>query len=111
MTGVQTCALPIWAHAYTGEGNRKTEKGARPTRSGQPVGLLVWSYLWPLKLCIRIPELDKTMTIAKAISGTLRTVTTTGTFRTATISTGGGEYNMTGWHVRPLHHGAASLRV
>jgi len=55
---------------------------------------------------LRIPELDKTMSIAKAISGTLRTVTTTGTFRTATISTGGGEYNMTGWHVRPLHHGA-----
>ena len=36
---------------------------------------------------------------------------TTTDYRTATFSTGGGKYNMTGWHVRPLHHGANLAKV
>ncbi len=46
------------------------------------------------------------MSIAKAISATVRVVTTTGNFGMGDFWTGGREYNMTGWHVSPLHHGA-----
>ena len=47
------------------------------------------------------------MSIAKAISATKRPVTaTTGTFGMGDFWTGSREYNVTGWHVRPLHHGA-----
>jgi len=42
------------------------------------------------------------------ISVTTGEVTTTD-FRTAAFSTGEREYNMTGWHVSPLHHGAATV--
>ena len=47
------------------------------------------------------------MSIAKAISAIVRMVTTTtGNFGMGDFWTGGREYNMTGWHVSPLHHGA-----
>ena len=46
------------------------------------------------------------MSILKAISVTVTVVTTRGDFRTGDFRTGGREYNMTGWHVSPLHHGA-----
>ncbi len=43
------------------------------------------------------------MSILKAISTQRPVTATTGT---RNFWTGGREYNVTGWHVRPLHHGA-----
>ena len=45
------------------------------------------------------------MLIAKAIAHKDR-LPPPGNFGTGDFGAGHGEYNMTGWHVRPLHHGA-----